>query len=624
MGRSPSLIQPRPAMKTARPQGNVGAAAGGAAYANPNRTAAHPAGAPRRGGICQPQPDCGSSCRCCCRRRGYANRNQGLAHPAGAAAAGAGYANRNQYDQYHPGMTNGYWNGNYGYGAWGMGAGLMAGVGMWGLGSACTATATRGTTTPTMAPVWGRPGFMHHRRGVPLTTTLNRLTHRRRRPSKPRPTRRPRSSTRLARPSGRMTIRPRERATSRRFGQMPNDATLHEFLSLVLFAQGKYEPATAPLYAVLSVGPGWDWTTLIGNYADATLYTTQLRALEAYVNANPKSAQARFVLAYHYITQGHGDVAANQLKEVVALQPNDTLSAQLLGKLRPATGTAAAPTSPPQSAQLDAAKLIGNWSTQSPQNAKITLSIKDGGGFTWAFTIPGKPPTSITGTSTIDGDVLSLASKNSQVGPLTGQVAWQDDAHFVFKATGAPADDPGLKFAALTRRRGFRLFRPISTRVDRWIKPPTSNGIGSEWERGQWEWGKAVFLVASFERTFSVARSGALISGMPTCRAGRTPFGLEVLPAVLRHVLFEVLQMLVVPNRGIEIAASPARRAALSPAACSCLSINVISALQRSVVFPRPSAVSIDRNAGAVPVARGLNLNRSSPRSGQTGRSGVS
>ena len=252
---------------------------------------------------------------------------------------------------------------------------------------------------------------------------------------------------------------------------MPNDATLHEFLSLVLFAQGKYEPAAAPLYAVLSVGPGWDWTTLIGNYADANLYTTQLRALEAYVKANPKAAQGRFVLAYHYITQGHGDAAVDQLKEVVASQPNDTLSAQLLGKLQPAAGTAAGSHVPTAIDAIRRSQADRPMDAQSPQNAKITLSIKDGGGFTWAFTIPGKPPTSITGTSTVAGDVLNLASKNSQVGPLTGQVAWQDDAHFVFKATGAPADDPGLKFGADALRRGIRLFRPIFTRVDRWIKP---------------------------------------------------------------------------------------------------------------------------------------------------------
>ena len=39
----------------------------------------------------------------------------------------------NPYDQYHPGMTNGYWNGNYG--AWGMGTGGYGGVAAWGVGS---------------------------------------------------------------------------------------------------------------------------------------------------------------------------------------------------------------------------------------------------------------------------------------------------------------------------------------------------------------------------------------------------------------------------------------------------------------------------------------------------------
>ena len=145
---------------------------------------------------------------------------------------------------------------------------------------------------------------------------------------------------------------------------MPNDATMHEFLALVLFAQGTYDQAAAPLYAVLSVGPGWDWTTLIGNYSDANLYTQQLRSLEAFVKANPRSAQAQFVLAYHYITQGHGDAAAGQLKQVVALQPSDTLSAQLLGKLQPATAAPETPAAPPQSQPVDVGKLTGNWIAQ--------------------------------------------------------------------------------------------------------------------------------------------------------------------------------------------------------------------------------------------------------------------
>src|SRR5262249_19195729 len=119
----------------------------------------------------------------------------------------------------------------------------------------------------------------------------------------------------------------------------PNDATMHEFLALVLFAQGKYDQAAAPLYAVLSVGPGWDWTTLISNYSDANTYTEQLRALEGYTKANPGSAPAQFVLAYHYIAQGQGEAAVKPLKALVALQPKDALAAQLLNMVQPASAS---------------------------------------------------------------------------------------------------------------------------------------------------------------------------------------------------------------------------------------------------------------------------------------------
>ena len=83
-------------------------------------------------------------------------------------------------------------------------------------------------------------------------------------------------------------------------------------------------------------GPGWDWPTLIGLYPNVNVYTSQLRALEDYGKANPQSASGRFVLAYHYLTQGHYDAAANMLRQVVALKPNDTLSAKLLEQLQAA------------------------------------------------------------------------------------------------------------------------------------------------------------------------------------------------------------------------------------------------------------------------------------------------
>jgi tetratricopeptide (TPR) repeat protein len=445
MNHSPSFSQPNSASYGSRSQGNAGAAGAGAAYSNRNQSAQHPAGAAAAGAdYSNRNQTAAHPAGAAAAGAGYANRNQSAYPNAGAAAVGAGYANRNQYDQYHPGMASGYWNGNYG--AWGIGAYGSGGVGAWGVGSPMYGYGYSGYGNPyaggMAATGAGQQGALAQSTGAPpfdYSQPLNTA-------AAPAVT----DQATAAFDQARDAFKTNDFATAldrdqQALSQTPNDATLHEFLALVLFAQGKYEPAAAPLYAVLSVGPGWDWTTLIGNYADANVYTEQLRALESYVKANPRSAQARFLLAYHYITQGHGDAAAKQLNEVVTLEPNDTLSAQLLGKLQP--GGEAPPLVASQAQPSGAAKLTGDWVAQGPQNATINLSIKDGGAFTWVVALPGKPPRSIAGASTVADGVLTLAGKDPQAGALTGQLAWQDDTHFSFRATGAPADDPGLKFA---------------------------------------------------------------------------------------------------------------------------------------------------------------------------------
>src|SRR5262249_3580703 len=108
--------------------------------------------------------------------------------------------------------------------------------------------------------------------------------------------------------------------------ETPNDPILHEFRAICLFAMGRYDEAAVPLYTVLSAGPGWDWTTLVGLYPSIDAYTPQLRALEAFVAATPRAAAARFVLAALYMTQGDNASATAMLKQVVALQPQDKLS----------------------------------------------------------------------------------------------------------------------------------------------------------------------------------------------------------------------------------------------------------------------------------------------------------
>ena len=69
-------------------------------------------------------------------------------------------------------------------------------------------------------------------------------------------------------------------------------------------------------------------------FPDIPTYTEHLRALEAYQRANPKSAEASFVLAYHYLVLGHLDAAIKHLGTVVKLLPESQLSAELLAALR--------------------------------------------------------------------------------------------------------------------------------------------------------------------------------------------------------------------------------------------------------------------------------------------------
>jgi tetratricopeptide (TPR) repeat protein len=115
---------------------------------------------------------------------------------------------------------------------------------------------------------------------------------------------------------------------------LPTDATLHEFRALCLFALKDYRTAAETLYVVLAAGPGWDWETMHALYADAAAYTEQLRALEAYQRANPRSPEASFVLAYHYLVLGHGGAAIRQLENVARLLPESQLTAELLAALK--------------------------------------------------------------------------------------------------------------------------------------------------------------------------------------------------------------------------------------------------------------------------------------------------
>jgi tetratricopeptide (TPR) repeat protein len=237
-------------------------------------------------------------------------------------------------------------------------------------------------------------------------------------------------------------------STDKALASMPTDAVLHEFRALVLFAQGKYKDAAAGLYAVLSVGPGWDATTLVSLYPNIDTYTQHLRALEKYARDN-LTADARFVLAYHYLTLGHKDAAVYQLQQLQKLTPNDRLAKELLvmaggpeaAGITTSAETTAAPS--PASASIKAADLTGGWNAAGQAGTTFALEITADGNFTWTYAHGGKKET-VKGVYALDGNVLAMEPTTG--GVMLAEISKPQAGSFDFRLLGAPDSDQGLKF----------------------------------------------------------------------------------------------------------------------------------------------------------------------------------
>lgn len=363
----------------------------------------------------------------------------------------------NSFGSYHSGWVHGYWNG-HGYGGWGwrnpywggwglgLGMGLGWGLSAWGFGSALYGYGYM----PYYNPYYAAPVAV-----VNQPVAVGSYDY-----SQPIDTLTPPPADTVTDPAMAAFDAGREAFKQGNYDQalklagdalstVSSDTALHEFRGLCLFALGRYDDAAASIYAVLSVGPGWDWTTLISLYADPAVYTNQLRALENYCNTNPDSAAARFVLAYHYLTEGHTDAAVDMYRQVVKLMPSDTLSAKLLRQLDPSadkpvdeTAPAAAPT---DTVVPTGATIAGSWTAKPAPDTAITLNVEPGGPFSWQVTQKGKTQ-KFAGSSTFGDGLLTLAQDKG--GPvLVGRVSWQDPSHMTFRIAGDGPDDPGLSFS---------------------------------------------------------------------------------------------------------------------------------------------------------------------------------
>ncbi len=223
---------------------------------------------------------------------------------------------------------------------------------------------------------------------------------------------------------------------------VPNDTVLHEFRGQALFALGRYKEAAAADYAVLSAGPGWDWTTLCALYPSVEVYTEQLRALEQYEKSNPAASEAKSLLAENYLTCGYTDAAAAQLKEVVRLNPKDQLSAQLLNSIT-ASDTAQPAIASQPATPADASTLVGNWTATRADSATIKLALASDGKFTWGVDQNGKPQ-QFAGTYSVADNLLVLKQGDNPM--MVGQVAALANNRFNFKLAGDNPSDPGLTF----------------------------------------------------------------------------------------------------------------------------------------------------------------------------------
>jgi tetratricopeptide (TPR) repeat protein len=233
------------------------------------------------------------------------------------------------------------------------------------------------------------------------------------------------------------------RLTDAAVAQMPHDAVLHEFRSLVLFALRRYAESAAAIHPVLDVGPGWDWKTLSGLYPSTDEYTHQLRNLESARDKNPKAAELRFLLGYHYLSCGFPDKALDQFSQALELRPNDSVTTSLVATLSPRSAEPAqAPTGATPKA-VPGESVVGTWKAKGKGTGDFSMSLAKDGSFTWGFG-RGKRKEEVKGVHTVEGNVLAMEPDSG--GVLLAELTLKDPDTLHFKMIGGAKDDPGLEF----------------------------------------------------------------------------------------------------------------------------------------------------------------------------------
>ncbi|MFM8735023.1 MAG: tetratricopeptide repeat protein [Pirellulales bacterium] len=399
------------------------------------------------------------------------NVGGGWGYPGWGHGGGYGY-NHGWVNPHYNGWYNGGWGGNWGYNNGGWWApfltgaatwGLISSLGNWGLGYGTLGYGAAGYVNPYYAAMpaavvasspydYSQPVIINNFIPADASSTTTEAAAESQPAEQPTP-------TDAAVDAALTKFKAGDYAGALAgFDQAlrlsPNDSVIHEVRALALFALGRYPEAALALNAVLATAPGMDWTTMSNVYGSIEAYTDHLRTLEAFCRAHPDDAAAHFVLGYHYLVGGHGDMAAAALRIVVAKKPDDVVAKRLLEAISPPADAQPAPDSAPAPAPTGATApggaaapdidLVGTWRATAGKDT-IQFAVTPASTFRWKAQPSGKPVIELEGTIETSGDAIALVTEAA--GTMVARVTPKTADSFEFALPAAPRGTPPLVFA---------------------------------------------------------------------------------------------------------------------------------------------------------------------------------
>ena len=152
-------------------------------------------------------------------------------------------------------------------------------------------------------------------------------------------------------------------------------SSVHEVRALILFAHGQYKPAAAAIYSVLSVGPGWDWPTLSGFYADPSEYRVSF-GLWSCIAARTRSCP-KYIFCWRTTTcrgtdrGGRGRIPGQRFG-LIPRRVVHPIADRLDEGAQAAEATASQPAVP--ETPVSVASVLGTWEAELPRRSIFQVS----------------------------------------------------------------------------------------------------------------------------------------------------------------------------------------------------------------------------------------------------------